>query len=269
MFNQQSYGLLPALLFSLIARAEFGPDAALMAGATLLGVAVLTGAAALAGRLPVVAPSARAPMIAVAALFNVVLFLVLVGRLLGEDSALTATPVAVAGVIAGTAVSVSVFALDARVGAVSAARKVVTDPVVLSSLAGLLANSIGLARHADFLLQPFAIAGAGSAAVILLSLGAGLDFTKLHGRIGALAIGAALRSVIGAAVFLGLARLFGLEGDGAVILALAGAAPGAAFSYAIAADFEADTGFMAGLLTLSVLVSTGVSVLAAALALAL
>jgi hypothetical protein len=100
-------------------------------------------------------------------------------------------------------------------------------------------------------------------------MGAGLDFAALKGRILPLTTAVVLRCVAGPVVFLGLAVLFHLSGPAALALAIAGAAPSAAFIYAIAADFEADTGLTAGMITLTVLCSAAVSPLAAFLALSL
>jgi len=92
-------------------------------------------------------------------------------------------------------------------------------------------------------------------AVILLAMGAGLDFAALKGRLRALAAAALLRSLISPAIYLALALGFGLRGEEAALLALAGGAPAAAVTYAFAADFKAEPGLVAGMITLTVLTS--------------
>ncbi|MEQ8434349.1 MAG: hypothetical protein RIA71_08915 [Oceanicaulis sp.] len=261
--------LLPALMISLLSRAEFGGDALLLAALSALGSAILIGAALMAGRLPGVPETARAPVVAVVALWNPVLTVTLITRLLGEAGAVAAMPIIAPGLLIGTATAVAAFAFAGKAGVSGAASRVMKDPVFLGCLIGLAVNFSGLARGAGWLLTPFDIAGSGATAVVLLALGAGLDFSALKGRIAALAVGAGLRCGFGAALFLGIALVFGLSGDAALMLALAGAAPGAAFTYALATDFKGDAGFTAGLLTLTVIVSAGVSTLAAFLALLL
>jgi Predicted permeases len=134
---------------------------------------------------------------------------------------------------------------------------------------GLVGSFAGLADRAPVVVGALELLGAGAMAVILMAMGAGLDFATLKGRIRLLAAAAVLRCGMGAAVFLGGALALGLTGDALVVMALAGAAPGAAFTYAIAADFKGETGLVAGMLTLSVLVSAAVLPLAAAFALRL
>ncbi|MCC5997431.1 MAG: hypothetical protein JJU18_13805 [Oceanicaulis sp.] len=140
------------------------------------------------------------------------------------------------------------------------------DPVMIACAAGLAANAAGLARI-PALLTPLELASAGTMAVILLAMGAGLDFKALRGRVRALAAAAALRSLIAPALYLLLALGFGLRGEEAALLALAGGAPGAAFTYALAADYRGETGLTAGMITLTVLTSAAALPLVTALAL--
>jgi len=100
-------------------------------------------------------------------------------------------------------------------------------------------------------------------------MGAGLDFSALKGRLGVLISAAVLRTGVGPVVYLGLALAFGLSGDLAVLLALTGAAPAAAFIYAVAADFEGEAGLTAGMITLTVLTSLLTLPVTAAIALSL
>lgn len=261
--------LLPSFLFTLLAQAQFdGANSLMIGGVSALGSAIMIGLALVLGRL--VSPSGRitAPMIASAVMWNIVLTLALADRLLGDAIASAGAAVSATGVIIGAAASVAGFALTSGRGLSAALSKTARDPVVLACVLGLIANLSGLGR-VTFLTAPIEMIGAGSMAVILLSMGAGLDFKALKGRMTVLLSAAALRTVIGPVVYLGLALVFGLTGDLAVLMAIAGAAPAAAFIYAVAADFDGEAGLTAGMITLTVLTSLITLPLAAAIALSL
>ena len=262
--------LLPAFLFALLARTDFAaPDALpiVVASATgsfaMLAIAIGT---ALVLRLDT---GPRTALICVSVLWNVVLTLALGQRLLGPESAAAGAAVVTSGAVIGTACAVAAFACASAGSLSSAAVRIVRDPVLIACTAGLAASALGLARLAPGVLAPLDMLGAGAMAVILLSMGAGLDFSALKGRVVALAAAAALRSLAGPCVFIALALVFGLRGDALVFMALAGAAPGAAFTYAVAADFRAETGLVAGMLTLTVLTSALTLPVAAGFALGL
>jgi hypothetical protein len=261
--------LLPSFLFTLLARAQFDGGSSLMiGGVSALGSAIMIVLALGLGRLVSVSGRITAPMIATAVMWNIVLTLALADRLLGDGIASAGAAVSATGVIIGAAATVAGFALTSDRGLKAALSKTARDPVVLACVLGLLANLSGLGRIA-FLTAPIEMIGAGSMAVILLSMGAGLDFKALKGRLTMLVSAAMLRTVIGPVVYLGLALVFGLSGDLAVLMAIAGAAPAAAFIYAVAADFDGEAGLTAGMITLTVLTSLITLPVAAAIALSL
>lgn len=260
--------LLPAFLIALFARSDLTQaGSALLAGAAAASSLVLIGAGLAAARLLKTSRGEAASLCAVAVQWNFVLTLGLAERLLGEQAALTAAPVAAAGVLIGAAFTVASFAWAGSGSATAAVGRIVRDPVLLACTAGLILSFAQLGERAPILVSGLELLGAGSLAVILVAMGAGLDFSALKGRVRILIAAAALRCGLGAVVFTGIALLAGISGDGLVVLALAGAAPGAAVTYAIAADFKGETGLVAGMLTLSVLVSAAVLPIAAAFAL--
>lgn len=261
--------LLPSFLFSLLAQAQFdGGQSLTLAGVSALGSFIMIALALVLGRM--ISPSGRitAPMIASAVMWNIVLSLALADRLLGDGIASAGAAVSATGVIIGAAAAVASFALTSGRGLQAALAKTARDPVVLACVLGLLANLTGLGRI-SYLVGPIEIIGAGSMAVILLSMGAGLDFKALKGRLTVLLSAALLRTCVGPVVYLGLALAFGFTGDFAVLMAIAGAAPAAAFIYAVAADFDGEAGLTAGMITLTVLTSVITLPVAAAIALSL
>ena len=261
--------LLPSFLFALLAQAQFdGGQSLTLAGVSALGSFIMIALALVLGRM--ISPSGRitAPMIASAVMWNIVLSLALADRLLGDTIASAGAAVSATGVIIGAAAAVASFALTSGRGLQAALIKTAKDPVVLACVLGLAANLSGLGRIA-FLVGPIEMIGAGSMAVILLSMGAGLDFKALKGRLTVLLSAALLRTCVGPVVYLGLALAFGFSGDFAVLMAIAGAAPAAAFIYAVAADFDGEAGLTAGMITLTALTSVITLPVAAAIALSL
>ena len=262
--------LLPAFLMALFARSDLTSDAApILAGATVLAGIALVAVAIGAARLLKASMGEAAAMTAVVVQWNVVLTLVLSERLLGPGAAAPAAAVIAAGVVVGAAAAVASFAYAGSGSLLGAARRIALDPVVLASLVGMMASFAGLGERAPALVAAFDLLGAGAMAVILMAMGAGLDFSALKGRLRLLIAAAFLRCVLGAGIFIGAGLALNLSGDARVVMALAGAAPGAAFTYAVAVDLDGETGLVAGMLTLSVLVSAAVLPLAAAFALGL
>jgi hypothetical protein len=262
--------LLPAFLIALFARSDLSAaGSASLAGAAALGSLTLIIASVLTARLLSASRGEAASLCAVAVQWNFVLTLGLAERLLGETAPLTAAPIAAAGVLIGAGFTVASFAWASSGSASGAVKRIVRDPVLIACVIGIVLSFLQLGQHAPILVSGLELLGAGSLAVILVAMGAGLDFAALKGRIRLLIAAAALRCGMGALVFIAIAMMMGVSGDGLVVLALAGAAPGAAVTYAIAADFKGETGLVAGMLTLSVLVSAAVLPLAAAFALSL
>ena len=262
--------LLPAFLVALFARSDLTVEGApaLAASAVVAGLALIA-AGYLAARLFNASAGEAAALIAVVVQWNVVLTLVLAERLLGPDAAAPAAAVIAAGVVVGAATSVASFALAGSGSVTGAAKRIALDPVILACAVGLVASFADLGSRAPVVVGALELLGAGAMAVILMAMGAGLDFAALKGRLRLLIAAAVLRCGLGAAIFLGAGLALGLTGDPLVVMALAGAAPGAAFTYAVAADFKGETGLTAGMLTLSVLLSAAVLPMAAAFALSL
>jgi malonate transporter len=262
--------LLPAFLLALFARSDLTqPGSIQLAGAAALAALVLIGAGLATALLLKASRGEGASLCSVAVQWNFVLTLGLAERLLGDAAPLAAAPIAAAGVLIGAGFAVASFAWAGSGSATGAVRRIVRDPVLLACVGGIALSFTKLGDHAPVAVSGLELLGAGSLAVILVAMGAGLDFSALKGRIRLLIAAAALRCGLGAVAFIAMALALGVTGDGLVVLALAGAAPGAAVTYAIAADFKGETGLVAGMLTLSVLVSAAVLPLAAALSLGL
>jgi malonate transporter len=201
--------LLPSFLFSLLALAEFDSASSLaLMAASGLGSVIMVALALGAGWALSAPGRERAPMAATAVMWNIVLTLALAQRLLGPDIASAGAAVAAAGVILGAAATVAGFALTSGRTLTAALGKTARDPVVLACVLGLAANLAGVGQ-APQLVTPLQMIGAGSMAVILMAMGAGLDFQALKGRLRVLVAAAALRTLVGPVVYLGLALASG------------------------------------------------------------
>lgn len=247
--------LLPCFLFTVMARSEFAaPGLVELAGVSALASLLTTGlawAACLGARLDA---RTSAPLIATAALWNMVMFMALSERLLGPSAFDLSAAILGPGALVGTAATVAAFALSGpkhRIDLI-ALKRLIQDPLVIGVLAGLAVNFTGLSRF-NLITDTIALMGAGATAAILIAMGAGLEFEKLKGRLSVIALSSTLRALAAPALFLGLGIAFGLPGQHVVLLTLAGGAPGAAIIYAIGSELDGDTPLTAGLLTASVL----------------
>lgn len=251
--NRLSYqALLPALLFSTISTAQIeGSEAGAFLIAATLGF-VIMGAIALAFRaLPVDGP-AYTSLFQGAVRWNGFVLLALAGAVFGTEGAALA-----ALVFAPTVPIINVMCVAAltiwgasefkpNVGRV--AGRIVTNPLILACLLGAAANGLGLFETGP-VADTAALAGRAALPLILLAIGAGLDFSALKARPALLALSVSLKLIVAPAVFYSLGLAFGLEGLPLILLTAIGATPGAAASYVLASEMGGDARLMAGHVT--------------------
>lgn len=255
--------LLPCVLFVTIARADLTQDGALpvlalSAGGIALALALSLGAA----RMLKASARETAALVAVCCVWNVVLFFTLADRLQGAASMQWTGTIAAPSLVLATVIIVMAFAGTRAGGMRKALPALATDPVLIACLLAVATALIWPILPAfmpaglvETLLSPLDLAGFGSLALVLICMGAGLDFAALKGRLGLLFSAAAIRSLaIPLAVLTG-AGVLGVNGDAETLLVLATGGPSAAFVYAVATEFEGETGLTAGMITLTVLVS--------------
>ncbi len=132
--------------------------------------------------------------------------------------------------------------------------RIVTNPLILGCLAGGLANWLGVFQSgaiADML----ALIGRAALPLILLSVGAGLDFAALKERPHLLAISVGLKLLIAPIIF-GLAAWgLGATGYAFIVVVLVGASPSAGSAYVLAQQMGGDTRLTAGDVTATTLLS--------------
>lgn len=251
--NRLSYqALLPALLFSTISTAEIegGEAAPFLIAATLAFIAM--GVIALAFRpLPVDGP-AYTSLFQGAVRWNGFVLLALAGSVFGAEGAALA-----ALVFAPTVPIINVMCVAALTiwGASETppnvrrvAFRIATNPLILACLAGALAGWLDLFQTGP-VADTAALAGRAALPLILLAIGAGLDFSALKARPALLALSVSLKLIVAPAVFYALGLAFGLEGLPLILLAAIGATPGAAASYVLASEMGGDARLMAGHVT--------------------
>ncbi|MEQ8404411.1 MAG: AEC family transporter [Oceanicaulis sp.] len=257
--NRLSYqALLPALLFSTISTAEIegAQVGAFLSAATLAFLAM--GAIALAFKaLPVDGP-AFTSLFQGGVRWNGFVLLALTGAAYGpEGAALTALVFApTVPIINVMCVAVLTIwgASDKAPNIRRVAGRIVTNPLIIGCLLGALANALNLFQTGP-VADTAALAGRAALPLILLAIGAGLDFSALKARPGLLSLSVTLKLIVAPLVFYGLGLAFGVEGLALVILIAIGATPGAAASYVLASEMGGDAQLMAGHVTATTLLA--------------
>lgn len=247
------YLLFPVLLFHSIVKSplDWGATSNLIAAGVLSGVAGI----ALAYSLPWwpglrrVEARDHACAAQVAFRFNSFIGLALAERLAGPQGLFFIS------VLIGFCVPMFNIAAVwpmARTSQQSFGAQLVRNPLIVATLAGLIANLLGF-RMPDWLEPPVSRIGAASIALGLMSAGAGMQLGLLtHAKrltVGVLAIRHGMQPLIA----LGAIWLLGLQGTQAQILLLFSALPTASTCYVLAARMGYNGPYVAGLVTLSTL----------------
>ena len=242
--------LFPVLLFTAIVRSPLNPDASL--GLGLGGWAVVGAGFALATalrRLPGVDPRLQASGAQVSFRFNSYVALALAERIGGSEG--------VASIALLVALCVPLCNLGAvwslaRHGGQNTLRELLHNPLILATVAGLVANLAGLRLPApvDTVLGRI---GAAALPLGLMAVGAGLELGGLQKapRLATALLG--IRHLLLPLIGLGLGALLALPSGQAQILVAFAALPTASSCYVLAARMGGDGPYVAGLVTASTL----------------
>ncbi|WCR11615.1 AEC family transporter [Paracoccus stylophorae] len=252
--------LFPAILLTSIYRSELTIGAL---GRYLLALTVafaITGAVALALRVPLRLGNPRTSSLFQAALrFNSLLILAVAAQGLGPR-ALSDLAVAFAFLIPAfnisAIVALTLFPAEdddrlpptRRQTARRIGTEIIRNPLVLSCVAGLALNLGGI-RLEPWILAPLDWLGQGALAVGLLSVGAGIQIRRLWQSDPAMWAGVALRLLFCPCLFLGAALWLDLPGGQLSSGLLATAAPGASVGYILARQMGGDAEFYADMFT--------------------
>ncbi len=243
--------LFPVLLFSSIARNPLQPGAMLQLAGS--GVAVVALGIVLAYALrwwPGVDPRLHASGAQVAFRFNSYVALALSERLAGTAGvAWIALLIALCVPLCNIA---AVWPL-ARHGGHGYLRELTRNPLIVSTLAGLAFNLLGL-RLPELAATTLGRIGAAALPIGLMAVGAGLTFGALRASPRLAAAFLAIRHAVLPLAALLIVTLLALPpAQQAVVVAFA-ALPTASSAYVLAARMGGHGGFVAGLVTLSTLI---------------
>ncbi|SDI41959.1 AEC family transporter [Variovorax sp. OV700] len=248
------YFLFPVLLFHSIVRSplDFGATSSLLTAGVGIGISGI----ALAYALPFI-PGLRthidrrdhAASAQIAFRFNSFICLALAERLAGPQGLL------LIAVLIG--VCVPMFNIAAvwpmtRHAKTGFARQLVRNPLIVATLAGLLANVLGFTVP-NWATPTLTRIGAASLALGLLAAGAGMQFATLgRGKVLAVSV-LAIRHLILPLVAWGLSLALRLDATQASVLMAFSAVPTASSAYVLAARMGYNGPYVAGLVTLSTL----------------
>jgi malonate transporter len=242
--------LFPALLFASIVKSPLDPaDAAALA---VGGVAVCLLGLLLATALrswPGVDPRLHASGAQVAFRFNSYIALAVAERVGGAQGvAWIAILIALCVPLCNAG---AVWSL-ARHGGHNTLKEMARNPLIISTVAGLLVKLSGV-HLPDWTVGTVSRIGQAALPMGLLAVGAGLRFTGLTAAPGLAAALLVIRHLILPAAALGLGLLLGLSAPQHLILVVFAALPTASSAYVLAVRMGGNGPFVAGLITVSTL----------------
>jgi malonate transporter and related proteins len=242
--------LFPVLLFNSIVKSpmQWGTSASLALaglGTTAIGIVV----ALAIGRWPGIDKRLHASGAQTAFRFNSYIALALSERLYGAQGlAWMALLIALSVPLCNVA---AVWPL-ARHGGHSYVREIARNPLIISTVLGLVANAAGLVLP-DSIATVMQRIGVAALPLGLMAVGAGLVFGGLKGAPGLATALLGIRHVLLPVIAIGLALALQLAPEQRSIVVLFGALPTSAAAYVLATRMGGDGGFVAGLVTVSTL----------------
>jgi malonate transporter len=244
------YLLFPVLLFNSIVKSPLQPGQTLslaLAGVGTVGCGIVLAMAL--KRWPGVDARLHASGAQTAFRFNSFIALALAERLGGPQGlAWMALLIALSVPLCNVA---AVWPL-ARHGGHSYARELLRNPLILSTVAGLVANLIGL-KFPDAVATTLQRIGLAALPVGLMAVGAGLRLGGLKASPGLAAAFLSIRHAVLPAVAIALTALLALGAEQRLVVVLFAALPTASSAYVLAARMGGDGSFVAGLVTVSTL----------------
>lgn len=244
------YLLFPVLLFNSIVRSPLrAGEAASLAAAGVGSVAIGVLLAFALGRWPGIDKRLHASGAQTAFRFNSYIALALSERLFGVPGlAWMALLIALSVPIVNVA---AVWPL-ARQGGHSYLRELARNPLIISTVAGLLANAAGVS-FPETVATTLQRIGVAALPLGLMAVGAGLSFGALKAAPGLAAALLAIRHVLLPIAAIGLAFALALPPAQASFVVLFASLPTAASAYVLAARMGGDGSFVAGIVTVSTL----------------
>ncbi|MEE4212037.1 MAG: AEC family transporter, partial [Parvularcula sp.] len=141
-----------------------------------------------------------------------------------------------------------------RVGFDRVMRRIATNPLIIGCVIGGLGSVIPLLRL-PLIVDTAELIGRAALPLILLTVGAGLDFSAIGAKPRMLAMAVALKLLLAPLIFISCGEMFGLDRGTVLVLAAVGAAPGAASSYVLAKELGGNAELTAGHVTVTTVLS--------------
>lgn len=251
--------LMPALFFVMISQTDLSDPDLLSFTATLYaGFFLAVGAAtAIAVALRYDGPQATS-ILQGASRFNTFISLAVAETLYGAEGLQLAVLAAAVLVPVVNLTVVGLFSvLLPKPGTpvlVNAARGLATNPLILSILAGAIANALGWAPI-PVLTETLAVLGQAALPIMLLCVGASLKLRGLQAEILPMAIAAGGKLVLFPVVILALALALGLPPLTAQVALIYGALPTGVAAYTLARQMGGDAPLMAAMITVQTLLA--------------
>ncbi|WP_425403360.1 AEC family transporter [Hwanghaeella sp.] len=247
--------LFPCLLFSVTGQANLsGPDTVNMAIVLVLS----TLGTALLARLskPLTGLPERSFVAVYQSAFrmNAYVGLAASASLLGTTgSAFAAIAVAIVAPLINTLGVIALAGMNGRASgsrpsALSLARSIVTNPLILSTLAGAVVNLLGLPLP-DALWDTTGVIGKAALPMALLSVGAGLRLRALKSAGWPVGIGAFLKLIAAPVITIAAALALGFSGPAALVAVIFTAPPASVSSYQMTKAMGGDADLMAASIT--------------------
>lgn len=141
---------------------------------------------------------------------------------------------------------------DTQPDFVGVAKKILTNPLIIACVAGLLLNWLGVP---DILFDAIDIIGAGGLGLALLAVGAGMNLGQAAQHKLLLTIGVLTRLIGMPAIIILMSWLVGLDGLARTVAIIAGAVPTAASAYVMARKMGGNAELMSSIVTFQVIVA--------------
>lgn len=246
------YVLFPTMLVFKLGQARLPAsaygDTALLIGSMLLAMTLVLALAQAFWRWP---GPVFSSVYQGAIRFNSYVGLAAGGMLLGDEGlSLTAIAVAVMVPLLNL-LCIVMFALvadDGRIQAGKVLKAIVTNPLIVGSVVGVLWGYFRIGFHPLLagVLEPLSNLALPMG---LMTVGAGLQLSALRGSVAAFMVSSVLKLVAFPLMTVGLARFFGLEGMLVNVAVLLATLPTATSAYILARQLGGDAPLMAGIIS--------------------
>ena len=131
---------------------------------------------------------------------------------------------------------------------------VVRNPLILACLAGGGLNFAAIDLP-PIIAPMLEILGRASLPIVLLAVGAGLDVRAVRVGLKAVGIASVMKLAVLPVIVFGLCRLFGIDGDAALVCTMFATLPVSVSSYVLARQMGGDGPVMAGIVTATTLIA--------------